>query len=96
MFRENLDGLRVEQGYKMRCMRSLHKQIKKDYDECHRLWEKLKNGTISIAEKDELSRVTCWLKQGLKLNKDWRKSGIEEITSWKMKSIENELRNVDI
>ena len=70
MIETNMDGLRIGRGYKIRCMRTLLEQIKRDYEDCRRLREKLKSKAFSVADEEELCRVICWLRNGLNLYRD--------------------------
>jgi len=81
-----------ESGYKIRCMRSLARQIKEDYAEWNRLCEKLEKGPMELSEEEELLRVMCWLREGLNVFKELKKSGIEGVSWGEMEEIEKDVR----
>ena len=62
----------ADTGYKMRCMKSLIAQIKKDYAELNQLWEKVENDKINEIDVDELLKKISWVKQGLKMFSEYR------------------------
>jgi hypothetical protein len=66
-------------GYKMRCIESLIAQIKKDYAELNRLWQKVDNDKIDEIDIDELLKKISWVKQGLKKFIEYRNKDIESV-----------------
>ena len=77
-------------------MRSLYEQFKNDHIAFMQLWQKWKKGTISIAEKQEFDRVSCWLREELRTIRKLRKIGIEEAIYGEIEHIENKLKNIEI
>ena len=69
----------ADTGYKMRCMKSLIAQIKKDYAELNQLWQKVDNDKINEIDVDELLKKISWVKQGLKMIREYRNKGIEGV-----------------
>ena len=88
----NQDDSFNNKGYRIRCMRSLIEQIKNDYAECNRLWEKLENGSMEIADEEELLRVMSWLRQELNVFSEMKQTGIEGISSAEIEEIEKDIR----
>jgi hypothetical protein len=87
----DLDRIHGDHRYRIRRMWSLHDQIKSGYLKCCRLWEQLEDGTISRAKKQELIRLTCWLKKDIELSKQLRGRGIEGVVSGDIMDIEKRL-----
>ena len=69
----------VDTGYRIRCMRSLMAQIKKDYAELNQLWQKVDNDKIGKIEIDELYKKISWVKQGLKKFIEFRNKDVEGV-----------------
>ena len=69
----------ADTGYKMRCMKSLIAQIKKDYVELNQLWQKVDNDKIDEIDIDELLKKISWVKQGLKKFIEYRNKDIESV-----------------
>ena len=69
----------TDTGYKMRCMKSLIAQTKKDYAELNQLWQKVDSDKIDEIEIDELLKKISWIKQGLKKFIEYRNKDIEGV-----------------
>jgi hypothetical protein len=69
----------ADTGYKMRCLKSLIAQIKKDYAELNQLWQKVDNDKIGEIDIDELLKKISWVKQGLKMFQEKRNKDIEGV-----------------
>ena len=89
----NRDNLYNDKSYRVRCMRSLLRQVTEDHDECNRLWKRLKRGATDIYEVEEFLRVFSWLKEGLNKLKELRIRGIEGISWGEIKNIEKDIED---
>jgi len=69
----------ADTGYKMRCIKSLIAQTKKDYAELNQLWQKVDNDKIGKIEIDELLKKISWVKQGLKEFIKYRNKDVEGV-----------------
>ena len=69
----------ADTSYKIRCIESLISQTKKDYAELIQLWQKFDNNKIGEIEIDELLKKISWVKQGLKMIREYRNKGIEGV-----------------
>ena len=76
---EFINELSADTGYKMRCMRSLIAQTKKDYAELNQLWQKVDSDKIAEIKIDELLKKISWVKQGVKMIREYRNKGIEGV-----------------
>jgi hypothetical protein len=76
---EFINELSADTGYKMRCMRSLIAQTKKDYAELNQLWQKVDSDKIAEIEIEELLKKIYWVNQGLKMIREYRNKGIEGV-----------------
>lgn len=89
----NRDNLYNDKGYRVRCMKSLLRQVTEDHDECNHLWKRLKRGATDIYEVEEFLRVFSWLKEGLNTLKELRIRGIEGISWGEIKNIEKDIED---
>ena len=69
----------ADTGYKMRCIKSLIAQTKKDYAELNQLWQKVDNDKIGKIEIDELLKKISWVKQELNIFIEYRNKDIEGV-----------------
>ena len=69
----------ADTGYKMRCIKSIIAQTKKDYAELNQLWQKVDNNKIGEIEIDEVLKKISWVKQGLKKFIEYRNKDIESV-----------------
>ena len=79
MYGEFINERYADTGYKLRWIRSIEKQIKRDYAELNQLWKKTdidKKGDIEI---DELLEKISWIKAGLKNFMEYRNEDIEGV-----------------
>jgi hypothetical protein len=79
MYGDFINERYTDTGYKLRCMRSLIAQTKKDYAELNQLWQKVDSDKIAEIEIDELLNKISWVKQGLKMIREYRNKGIEGV-----------------
>ena len=82
----------ADTGYKMRCMRSLEAQIKKDYAELNQLWRKVDTDKIDEIDIDELLKKISWVKQGLKKFIEYRNKDIESVLWVDAEQIDKDLQ----
>jgi hypothetical protein len=80
-----------DKGYRIRCMRGLVEQIKRDYVECKRLWKRQECGTSEHAQEEDLRRSMAWLREELRVFKELRRRGIEGVTCAGMDEIERDV-----
>jgi hypothetical protein len=76
---EFINELSADTGYKMRCMRNLIAQTKKDYAELNQLWQKVDSDKIAEIKIDELLKKISWVKQGVKMIREYRNKSIEGV-----------------
>lgn len=69
----------ADPGYKMRYMRSLEAQVKKDYGELNQLWAGFNNDKIGEIEFDELLKKISRVKQELNIFIELRNNDIEGV-----------------
>ena len=69
----------ADTGYKMRCIKSLIAQTKKDYAGLNQLWRKVDTDKIDEIEIDVLLKKISWVKQGLKIYREHRNKDIEGV-----------------
>ena len=69
----------ADTGYKMRSIKSLIAQTKKDYAELNQLWQKVDNDKIGEIDFDDLFKKISWVKQGLKMIGKYRNKDIEGV-----------------
>jgi len=79
MYGEFINESCADTGYKMRCIKSLIAQTKKDYAELNQLWQKVDNDKIDEIDIDELLKKISWVKQGLKIYRKYRNKDIEGV-----------------
>ena len=79
MCEQFIGSKRMDTGHKIRCIRSLETQIKRDLHELDKLWEKVDNGKIDEIEIDELLEKISWIKAGLKKFMEYRNEDIEGV-----------------
>jgi hypothetical protein len=82
----------ADTGFKMRCLKSLITQIKKDYAELNQLWQKVDSDKIDEIQTDELIKKISWIKQGLKMYREYRNNGVEGIVWVDIEQIVNDLQ----
>ena len=92
----NRGNLYYDKGYRVRCMKSLIRQIKEDYSECNRLWKIFDKGSINHLEIEELSRVISWVKEDLDTFKAFRNEGLEGVTWGEIKNIEKDVEDKEM
>jgi hypothetical protein len=63
----------------MRCIKSLIAQIKKDYAELNQLWRKVDTDKIDEIEIDVLLKKISWVKQGLKMFREYKNKDVEGV-----------------
>ena len=78
-------------GGKIRRMESLIAQIKEDYAEFNQLWQKVDYDKISEIEIGELLKIISWIKQGLKMLKEYQGKDIEGVLWLDAEQIEKDL-----
>ena len=83
-------------GYRIRCMKSLIEQIRRDHRECMSLWERFEKGELYRHEEEELIRTMSWLREGLKLLSRMRQRGIESVYWGEIEEIEREIRSKEM
>ena len=96
MEEKNRDNLYNDKGYKIRCIKSLLKQINEDHEECSRLWKRLENGAGNVFDKEELERILSWIRQGLNTFEEVRKKGIEGISWGEIEHIEKDMKDKEM
>jgi hypothetical protein len=92
MNRDNRENIYNDKGYRIRCIKSLIRQIKEDYSECKRLWKIFDKGSINHLEIEELARVISWVKEDLDTFKAFRNEGLEGVTWGEIECIERDVR----
>ena len=92
----NRVNLYNDKGYRVRCMKSLIRQIKEDYSECNRLWKIFDKGSINHLEIEELARVISWVKEDLDTFKAFRNEGLEGVTWGEIKNIEKDMEDKEM
>ena len=66
-----------EGAIKIRCMRSLVTQIKKDHADIGRLWKKYGKDQITLSDIDQFLEKIAWLRKSLSRFQRLRNDGIE-------------------
>ena len=79
MNRSNTDVFLNEKTYRIRSMRSLVVQLKKDYKEMNCLWKKLISGNSKKGDREDFMEKVSWIKAGLKMLKKIEKNKLEGI-----------------
>ena len=69
----------ADTGYKMRCIKSLIAQTKKDYAELNHVWQKVDNDKTGEIDIDELLKKISCVKQGLIMYREYRNKDIEGV-----------------
>jgi len=92
----NRGNLYYDKGYRVRCMKSLIRQIKEDYSECNRLWKIFDKGSINHLEIEELARVISWVKEDLDTFKAFRNESLEGVTWGEIKNIEKDMEDKEM
>jgi hypothetical protein len=77
--------------YRIRCMRGLLIQIKKDHKDLIYLWERLRGVKKVNFEIDEILKRISWIKESIAFFEDFKNSEIEGISLLETKGIENDL-----
>ena len=93
---DDTSGCNHDKGYRIRCMRSLLKQMKEDYTHFRRLWERIEKGSTDRLEIEELIKVLSWIKQGLHSFEELRKKGIEGVFDGEIRKINNDINNKEM
>jgi len=92
----DLHDMHHEKGYRIRCMKSLIGQIKRDHAHFKRLCERLEKGETDFALIQEVQGVLSWLKQGLDVFKEMRKAGIEGVSWGEISQIDQEIKDKEL
>ena len=82
----------ADTGYKMRCIKSLITQTKKDYAELNQLWRKVDNDKIGEIDIDELLKKISWVKHGLEMFREYRNKDVEGVLWVGKEQIGNDLQ----
>ena len=88
-----MDGLQGNKGSRIRCVRSLIEQIKKDHEELNRLWKQRERGLGEESNEEEIGRVLSWLRQEIGLYKELGNIGIERISLGEIEEIEKDVKD---
>ena len=91
-----MEGLYNNEGYKIRCMRDLVEQIKRDYAECKQIWARMETEAMDISKEDELIRVMSWLTEEIKVFNELGKRGIEGVLQGEIGDIEKDVKTKEI
>ena len=92
----NINNSHSENGYKIRCMRSLVEQIKEDHARFSQMWLEFERGKADPVLMEELERVLSWLKQSLRAFRQMRKYGIEGVSCGEINGIEQDIRKKEM
>ena len=79
MYRESINERYADTSHKLRWIRSIETQIKRDWDRLNQQWQKVDNGKIDEIDIDELLKIISWVKAGLKKFLEYRNEDIEGV-----------------
>jgi hypothetical protein len=92
MGRDTRENLYNDKGYRIRCMKSLIRQIQEDCAECNRVWKLVDKGSVNQLEIEELVRVISWVKEGLETLRELRGMDLEGVTWGEMERMERDIK----
>ena len=80
-----------EKSYRIRCMKSLIEQLKKDYSNLNRSIKRLKSDVINSPEMEEILQQISWIKQEVNILRKLDSNNIEGILWGEIKEIEKKV-----
>ena len=90
-----VDKLYVDCTYRIRCIRSLIEQLKRDYADLNVLLNGVKNINRDIVEADEVMQRLSWIKEELKLLNKFKMMNIEGVLSSEIDQIEKDIMHIE-
>lgn len=80
--------------HQIRDQNALISQIKEDYKECKKRWERVEKGNIDISEAEKILQIIAWIKTGLTELNEIQGSTVEGISWGEINEIEREILGV--
>ena len=90
------EKLQNEKSYRIRCMKSLIEQLKKDYSNLNRLIKRLKSDVINSPEMEEILQQISWIKQEVNILRKLDSNNIEGILWGEIIEIEKKVIDMEM
>ena len=81
-------------GHQIRGQNVLINQIKEDYKECKKRWERIQKEVADISEAEKILQIIAWVKTGLSELKEIQGSTIEGVSWGEINKIEKEILRI--
>lgn len=94
MFQYPINEIYGERTYRVRYQQSLIQQIKADYLELNRRWDRFQNGKRNIEDSEQILERIAWIRKSMSEIEDINKNDIEGINWGDMKKIDENIKSM--